>query len=81
MTMTASAASGLKVAVFQRALLGIYYIEDVAAQEEVLGFFGPGCTKSGEVPVREHVAETLQSLWNSGHTIHLIAARDESSGT
>ena len=59
-----------------------YYIEDAfgISREEVLGFFRARVHKIySEVPVREHVAETLQSLWNSGHTIHLITARDESS--
>lgn len=57
-----------------------FYIEEAfnKTTEEVLEFFAAKLeTIVSTVPIRDHCAATLQGLWDSGHTIHLITARDE----
>ncbi|NLL43804.1 MAG: hypothetical protein GX251_10755 [Firmicutes bacterium] len=57
-----------------------YYIEDAFGKstEEVMEFFQARVHSIfTKVPIRDHVAETLHSLWSHEHTIHLITARDE----
>jgi hypothetical protein len=57
-----------------------YYIEDAFGKSkgEVQEFFKARITTIfDQVPIREHAAETLQTLRDHNHTIHLITARDE----
>lgn len=57
-----------------------FYIEEAYNRtvEEVQEFFASQAEIIiTTVPIRTNCAEILHKLWNQGHTIHLITARDE----